>query len=553
MATSRRRSSSSSSSSSVVSVLLLLSLVVVVVNAQSLSYLSNWSAFFSNSFWSQNTDNQGRLAAGGDVTLFNYEVGTLLNASDCQRIDLLVGGDLSFRDGSVPNGEVLVVGQSQIENVNLETGCNLASGNSPIDFEAAFEELYGVSTNLSQLAPNGESNFYESSLALIGTDANKNIFSVPGSQLEGLTQIYISVPGGSFAIINVDGDTNTFADLQIYLANTTSYRYILWNFFETKILTLSGLSVSGSLLAPAAAIFFNDGNIDGSIAGYSFNGTGEIHDYPIIPFCPPCAPCHENITLPDWSIFVENNVNLSATDDRGNFAAGGNVWLSHYEIGVDLPDISGQVDLVVGGNLYFSSGQISNGNAVVAGTASLYGVGIPSGSLLQNTPIPIDFGTAFSQLRTLSSSLAEIEPNGQVSSGYGNVIGAIGNYVGLNVFSLSGMVLANATQLNISTPFNSWAILNVDGSADAIEDLQINLSGIQPNNVLFNFYESDQLTLTGVRIEGSILAPSADVKFTNGAIDGSLYVQSLYGDGEVHWFPWAPYGPNCKPCPPCVN
>eukprot|EP01102_Stenamoeba_stenopodia_P021309 TRINITY_DN855_c0_g1_i2.p1 TRINITY_DN855_c0_g1~~TRINITY_DN855_c0_g1_i2.p1 ORF type:complete len:116 (+),score=32.15 TRINITY_DN855_c0_g1_i2:632-979(+) len=115
------------------------------------------------------------------------------------------------------------------------------------------------------------------------------------------------------------------------------------------------------------------------------------------------------------------------------------------------------------------------------------------------------------------------------------------------------MVLANATQLNISTPFNSWAILNVDGSADAIEDLQINLSGIQPNNVLFNFYESDQLTLTGVRIEGSILAPSADVKFTNGAIDGSLYVQSLYGDGEVHWFPWAPYGPNCKPCPPCVN
>lgn len=542
--------------------LLLVALVVLAVvssscignaNAQSLNYLSNWSAFFQDSFTAMDTDDQGRLAAGGDVTLTNYEVGTLLNVSNCQRIDLLVGGDLTFTDGSVPNGEVLVVGQSNVQNVNTEAGCGVVTGSSPIDFDSAFDELFGVAQNLSQLASNGDVTFYGSSLSLVGSDPNKNIFFVQGSDLLGLTQIFISVPGGSFAIINVEGTDNTFANLQINLSNTTSYRYILWNFYETKTLSLSGLSVSGSLLAPAAAIIFNDGNIDGSIAGYSFNGTGEIHNFPIIPFCPPCAPCHENISLPVWSIFVENNVNLSATDDRGNFAAGGNVWLSHYEVGADLTYVQGQVDMVVGGNLFFSSGQISNGDAVVGGDATLEGVGIPSGTLIQNAPIPIDFGTVFGQLRTLSSSLSMLEANGQVSSGYGNVIGAIGNYVGLNVFSVPGSLLAEATQLNISTPYDSWAVLNVDGSADSVEDLQINLSGIDPNNVLFNFYDSDQLTLSGVAIQGSILAPWADVEFTNGAIDGSLYVQSLYGDGEVHHFPWAPYGPNCKPCPPCVN
>lgn len=522
---------------------------------QALSYLQDWSAFFETTFMAHNTDDQGRLAAGGDVTLENYEVGTLLNASSCTRVDLLVGGNLWFANGAVPNGEILVTGTNSLNAVSTE--CNAAQGTSPIDFDTAFSDLIGVSQALSQLAANGVVDGEGTdTLTLTGTAVapQKNVFAVSGASLKGVTTININLPGGAFGIINVDGTDNVFEGLQINLSPDTSYRYILWNFFETKQLSLSAISVAGSLLAPAAEIEFTNGNVQGSICGYSYNGTGEIHLFPILPFCPSCDPCTHTISLPGWSIFVLNNVNLSATDDRGNFAAGGNVWLSHYEIGADYPAAPPIADVVVGGDFYLSSGQIVNGNALVGGTATLVNAGVVSpGTLTQNTPVPIDFKSSFAVLTNLSLALSEVPANGQISSGYGGAIAAIGSEVGLNVFNIPSTLLATVTQLNVSVPFASWVLFNIDGSGDTFTNLQINLNGINATNVLFNFYQATSLTITGVKIEGSILAPGADLNFTNGAIDGSLYVSNLIGDGEVHYFPYVPYGNNCPPCPPCTS
>jgi choice-of-anchor A domain-containing protein len=52
--------------------------------------------------------------------------------------------------------------------------------------------------------------------------------------------------------------------------------------------------------------------------------------------------------------------------------------------------------------------------------------------------------------------------------------------------------------------------------------------------ILYNFFEAASLTISGIEVHGSILAPWADTKFFNGHIDGNLIAMSLFGTGEAH-------------------
>jgi len=67
--------------------------------------------------------------------------------------------------------------------------------------------------------------------------------------------------------------------------------------------------------------------------------------------------------------------------------------------------------------------------------------------------------------------------------------------------------------------------LNNDGQPDFL---------FPDNLILYNFYEATALNIAGIEVHGSILAPWADVLFSNGHIEGNLIAQSLLGTGEAH-------------------
>ena len=54
-----------------------------------------------------------------------------------------------------------------------------------------------------------------------------------------------------------------------------------------------------------------------------------------------------------------------------------------------------------------------------------------------------------------------------------------------------------------------------------------NALGDSYDNVIFNFYEATALTISGITVEGSILAPLAQVTAYNGNINGTVIAQSL--------------------------
>jgi choice-of-anchor A domain-containing protein len=237
----------------------------------------------------------------------------------------------------------------------------------------------------------------------------------------------------------------------------------------------------------------------------------------------------------DFNVFVLGALNQSVTDVQGRVAAGGDAHLTDYGVGDGLTNSAGQRDdLVVGGALTYTRGQVFNGNVVTGGTASLTGVGLPNGTARQGTPV--DFTAAAGQLTGLSAAWAALAANGVASVANGS-LSLTGTDPALDVFAVSGSQLASASGLTITAPAGATVLVNVSGSAGQLQSLGMSVSSTDRQHVLFNFPAASTLTLGGVSFQGSILAPLADVTFNNGNLEGTLIARSLTGNGEFHNFP----------------
>ncbi len=236
----------------------------------------------------------------------------------------------------------------------------------------------------------------------------------------------------------------------------------------------------------------------------------------------------------EFNVFVFGSLAQSATDAQGRVAAGGDAQLANYGVGDGLTNSAGQRDdLVVGGNLTYNQGQVFNGNLVTGGTAALTGVGLPNGAARQGTPV--DFAAAASQLAGLSAAWAARAANGVTAVASG-ALRLTGTDPALDIFAVAGSQLAAATGLTISAPAGATVLVNVSGSAAQMQSFGIGVSGTDRQHVLFNFSAASTLTLGGISVQGSILAPQADVTFSNGNLEGTLIAHSLTGGGEFHNF-----------------
>jgi choice-of-anchor A domain-containing protein len=105
----------------------------------------------------------------------------------------------------------------------------------------------------------------------------------------------------------------------------------------------------------------------------------------------------------------------------------------------------------------------------------------------------------------------------------------------MNVFSLDGADITGPNiSIDINTPTNSTVLINVSGSGQNFVNGQINLNGLDPSQVLFNFYESTEITITSYKMNGSFLAAWADVTGNNGQFNGQMIAESFEGSMEFH-------------------
>ncbi len=234
----------------------------------------------------------------------------------------------------------------------------------------------------------------------------------------------------------------------------------------------------------------------------------------------------------EFNLFVINDAVQPSSDTEGKVAVGRNANFSNYSIGNSLPPNSGDV-LVVGKDLTFISGAVYNGNVVYGNNTNLIGniaVSITGGTLRKD--YPIDFPAAESYLKNLSTTLFNYSTNGTTTLLWGGLI-LEGSDPLLNVFDVNGADLSSANNFQIIVPNGSVVLVNINGD-DINWSGGLTVSGTSLGNVLYNFKQAANLTIQGIDVRGSILAPKAHVNFVSGVQNGQMICKSLEGIGQFN-------------------
>lgn len=271
--------------------------------------------------------------------------------------------------------------------------------------------------------------------------------------------------------------------------------------------------------------------------------------------------------------------NPYASDAQGAVAVGGNAYFQDFTVagvtnhGVNALTVRGNLNqlraqdggnVFVGGNADFHDG--SQGGATVQGTLTVNGTLVnPPTSYVGprlTGPNPIDFDSVRGSILQASALLGTSSANGTVT--YNNQfnqkeLALVGTNATINTFNVSGAQLGRiggvqpdysdgGGSFHLDIPDGATAIINVSGA-----DINFGHPGnfgffcgattcdeSDASRILFNFLDAQTLNMASVL--GSILAPFADITFTNGQALGSVIANSLggplYTTGEFHDVPY---------------
>ncbi len=235
----------------------------------------------------------------------------------------------------------------------------------------------------------------------------------------------------------------------------------------------------------------------------------------------------------DFNLFAIEDVNQPSSDTQGKAAVGRDAVFSNYSIGDQLPPNSGDV-LIVGRHLTFNSGNV-NGNVVYGNTTNLPIPAVSVGGTISQGN-PIDFTAAKVYLETLSATLSGYAVNGTTTFQWGGLT-LSGNDPFLNVFKVNGADLSIANNMSITVPNGSVVLVNIDGTTINWTG-GLTVTGTAIGNVLYNFYQATTMTIQGIDIRGSVLAPKANINFAAGVINGQMICKSLTGIGQMNLAPF---------------
>lgn len=229
-----------------------------------------------------NSDIEGRAAVGGNASFNSYSIGTHITGGTALDGAFVVGGNLTAGHGQVYNGSIYVGGTYAGPGYNLNsapssvTQSNLGAAGLPFDFAAAQAALTAKSQTFGAALATGDSDVLWSTLTFTGTDTNLNIFNIDALTLASVSSLVLDVTAGSHVLINVSGTSANFSSMGLagFDSNNT-----LFNFFEASSLSMSGIGVIGSILAPYADVNFISGQMNGQLVAKSFGSSGELHSH----------------------------------------------------------------------------------------------------------------------------------------------------------------------------------------------------------------------------------------------------------------------------------
>lgn len=285
-------------------VLLFLLMTLTPASGSVLGTAGYYNEFIFGDIAQEDTDSQGQVAAAGSVAYYNMSVASEVQTANPSYPDLVVGGNLTWANGSVgyfsdinsgasiyKKGDIVVGGTATIAQNNggssVAFGSLTTSAALPFNFATEQSYLQGMSTFWAGLAATGSSSVKPGEVFLTGTNPALNIFTLSAADIVQNIGFHINVPYGATTLINISGQSAQMQNFGFYF-NELDANYdtlglfpdelILYNFFEATALTIAGIEVHGTVLAPWADTLFDNGHIEGNLIARSLLGTGEAHN-----------------------------------------------------------------------------------------------------------------------------------------------------------------------------------------------------------------------------------------------------------------------------------
>jgi choice-of-anchor A domain-containing protein len=262
--------------------------------------------------------------------------------------------------------------------------------------------------------------------------------------------------------------------------------------------------------------------------------------------------------------------NVSTTSDiTGTLFASGDVSGNTFTLGQDLSGYpASSYSLTVLGNVSnqinvnAGSAFVNNGGNPIGGTLNFNEAGSKLYYDTSNT-IQGTASTLFSQVNSATNAFTNMAATGNGAFN-GSTYNLTYTGTGVAVFNLNASVF-NTQNLNINlSAFAGGAtsvVINVTGLPSSFNFGNTNFEGEldaqYASKILWNFEGYNSTITTSREFYGSILAP--DAILTNGnAIDGSVWVQSIDANGEIHYadgqyvVQYSGFDPLAVPEPPTI-
>ncbi|HYI01734.1 choice-of-anchor A family protein, partial [Hyalangium sp.] len=189
----------------------------------------------------------GKVAAGGNITMTNFAVGTGLADTNISNT-LVAGGNLTLSRGAVWGNAFYGGSYSADPSVIYPRG-TVARG-TPIDFAARFAALRSLSSQLASMPANGSTRRESwGGIMLRGTGASMNVFDVSASAFTGAKLLSIHAPAGALVVVNIRGASATFTGFGIHFSGGIDQHGVLFNFVDTTAINAQGFGFWGTVLA----------------------------------------------------------------------------------------------------------------------------------------------------------------------------------------------------------------------------------------------------------------------------------------------------------------
>lgn len=219
----------------------------------------------------------GSIAAGGDIFLNSYSVGTNKNAGSAANT-VVAGGSLNTGWGTLNGSAVYGVSNPNgtLTAPQWFPTSNISKGNSSVlDFAGAKQQLTTLSSDVAKLQSNGTVVSQYGNMTLVGDiNADVNIFTINANDLHNLTLDLSSLKSTASIIINGTATNITmsggFDNFGSYASRT------LFNFANATTTSLNNAGINGSILAPNAA-FSGSGNMNGTLIADSVSSINSGH------------------------------------------------------------------------------------------------------------------------------------------------------------------------------------------------------------------------------------------------------------------------------------